>query len=125
MAATGGFTRTSVKPGLPRLILGWVLSVLLAFVFFAVSGAKLLSVPAFVQEFHHIGLGQWFRYLTGALEVIGAVGILVPKFSRWAALLLAVVMIGAIVAHLTVLHSSPALPTALLILAALTAWLRR
>ncbi len=111
--------------GLVRVVFGWVLSVLLALVFFMAGGMKLLSRPALVQEFNQIGLGQWFRYFTGALEVIGAAGVLVPKFSRWAALLLAVVMIGAIIAHLTVLHVPPGLPIALLVLALLTAWLRR
>jgi uncharacterized membrane protein YphA (DoxX/SURF4 family) len=108
-----------------RVVLGWVLSLLLAFVFLMAGGLKLLSRPALVQEFNQIGLGQWFRYFTGALEVTGAICLLVPRFSRWAALLLAVVMAGAIVAHLSVLHSPPSLPIVLLILAATTAWLRR
>ncbi len=89
------------------------------------GGVKLLSNPSMIEEFNRVGLGQWFRYFTGILEVTGAVGILVPKFSRWAALLLATVMAGAIIAHLTVLHSTPALPAILFVLAALAAWLRR
>jgi uncharacterized membrane protein YphA (DoxX/SURF4 family) len=89
------------------------------------GGAKLLSRPALVQEFNQIGLGQWFRYFTGALEVVGAIGLLVPKLSWWAAVLLALVMIGAIIAHLTVLHIPPGLPIVLLVLAVLSAWLRR
>ncbi len=108
-----------------RVVLGWVLCVLLAFVFLMVGGMKLLSRPIMVHEFDQVGLGQWFRYFTGTLEVTGAVCLLIPKFSRWGALLLVVVMVGAITAHLTVLHSSPVLPIVLLVLAALTAWLRR
>ncbi len=98
---------------------------LLAFVFLMVGGMKLLSRPIMVHEFDQVGLGQWFRYFTGTLEVTGAVCLLIPKVSRWGALLLAVVMVGAIIAHLTVLHSSPALPIVLLVLAGITAWLRR
>jgi putative oxidoreductase len=115
----------SAKPGMLRVVLVWALCLLLAFVFLMVGGMKLLSRPVMVQEFNQVGLGQWFRYFTGTLEVIGALGLLVPKFSRWAALLLALVMVGAIVAHFTVLHSPATLAILLLVLAALTAWLRR
>jgi putative oxidoreductase len=108
-----------------RVVLGWILCLPLAFVFLMVGGMKLLSKPAMVQEFNQVGLGQWLRYFTGTLEVIGAVGLLVPKFSRWAALLLAGVLVGALVAHFTVLDSSPALALILLVLAGLIAWLRR
>ncbi len=125
MAQTSEVAGGSGKPAMLRLIFGWILCVLLAFVFLMAGGMKLLSRPALVEEFNRIGLGQWFRYFTGILEVTGAVGLLVPKLSRWAALLLATVMLGAIVAHLTVLHSPPGLPIVLLVLAAITAWLRR
>lgn len=108
-----------------RVILGWVLCLLLAFVFLMVGGMKLLSKPVMVREFEQVGLGQWFRYFTGTLEVAGAVCLLVPKFSRWGALLLTVVMIGAITAHFTVLHTPPTSATILLALALLIAWLRR
>jgi uncharacterized membrane protein YphA (DoxX/SURF4 family) len=125
MAGTGEIAGRSTRPAMLRAVLGWVLSLLLAFVFVMAGGLKLLSRPALVQEFNQIGLGQWFRYLTGTLEVTGAICLLVPKISRWAALLLAAVMVGAIIAHLTVLHSPPGLPIVLLVLAATTAWLRR
>jgi uncharacterized membrane protein YphA (DoxX/SURF4 family) len=125
MARTSDIAGPLVAPSTLRVVFGWVICVLLALVFLMAGGVKLLSKPALVQEFDQIGLGQWFRYFTGALEVTGAVCLLIPKLSRWAALLLAVVMIGAIIAHLTVLHSSPGLPIALLVLATLAAWLRR
>ncbi len=125
MASTDEIAGGSAKPAMLRVVLGWVLCVLLAFVFVMAGGVKLLSRPIMVQEFNRIGLGQWFRYFTGFLEVTGAVCLLIPKLSRWAALLLAVVMVGAVIAHLTVLHSPPTLPIALLVLAAITAWLRR
>jgi uncharacterized membrane protein YphA (DoxX/SURF4 family) len=114
-----------VKSDLIRVVVGWVLSLLLALVFFMAGGVKLLGRPALVHEFQQIGIGQWFRYFTGTLEVVGAVGVLIPRFSRWAALLLTVVMIGAIIAHTTILHTSPGLPIGLLVLAAVTAWVRR
>lgn len=85
---------------------------------------KLSGRPNMVAEFNEVGLGQWFRYFTGAFGLTGGIGVLIPRVSGWAALLLVVVMCGAIAAHLTRLHTPPTLPGILLILAALAAWLR-
>jgi putative oxidoreductase len=123
MAQTGEIASVSGKPAIFRVILGWVLCLLLAFVFLMVGGMKLMSKPVMVREFEQVGFGQWFRYFTGALEVTGTVALLVPKSSQWAALLLAVVMVGALVAHFTVLHSSPLAALTMLVLETLTAWL--
>jgi putative oxidoreductase len=125
MAQASEIVSASDKPVMFRVILGWVLCLLLAVFFLMIGGMKLLGKPIMVREFEQVGLGQWFRYFTGTLEVIGAVGLLVPKFSRWAALLLAVVMAGALVAHFTVLHSPPTAALIMLALAVLIAWLRR
>jgi putative oxidoreductase len=57
-----------------------------------------------VAEFDTIGLGQWFRYLTGLLEVIGGIGILLPSVSVFAAILLLIIDAGAFVAQVAVLH---------------------
>lgn len=100
----------------------WVLQALLAFVFLTVGGAKLAGVPAMVQEFDMIGLGQWFRYLTGVLEAGSAILLLIPRLAGFGAGLLTCVMAGAIVAHLTRLHTPPALPGELLVLALIVLW---
>ena len=81
----------------------WVIRGLLALAFVGAGGAKLYGVPMMVQEFEHIGLGQWFRYLTGALEVLGAFLILTPSLAAFGALLLIGIMIGATIAHLFVI----------------------
>lgn len=108
-------------------VLAWIIAVLLAVVFVFAGGAKLLGAPAMVQEFAQIGVGQWFRYFTGLLEVSGAIGVLIPKYRLWAALQIAVVMVGATAANIWVLHLPPlARLTAFLLAAALAlAWLRR
>ncbi|AOO79536.1 DoxX family protein [Bosea vaviloviae] len=85
----------------------WSLKVLLAAVFFAAGGAKLAGVPMMVESFEHLGLGQWFRYVTGTLEVIGAVMILLPAFAAFGGALLATIMVGAILAHLFAIPGSP------------------
>ena len=62
--------------------------------------------PGMVEIFETIGLGQWFRYVTVALEVTGAFLILIPALSGLSALLLCCIMIGATMAHLFVLQGS-------------------
>jgi len=113
------------QPSLPLAIPGWILSLLLALIFLSVGSTKLMSRPITVQEFAQVGLGQWFRYFTGILEVAGAICILVPPLSRWGAVLLAAVMSGAVVAHLTALHTPPTLPAILLVMVLAVTWLRR
>ena len=77
-----------------------------------------------VTEFGKLGLGQWFRYFTGALEVVGAIGLLIPKYSGYAALILCAVMIGAIIAVLKVLGGPPTLPVILLVVSGFIAYFR-
>jgi putative oxidoreductase len=103
----------------------WVLQGLAAFVFLAASGSKLAAAPAMVEMFAKLGAGQWFRYLTGALEVIGAVALLVPRAAFYGAVLLATVMVGAIVTHLAVLGGSPIPALVLLVIVGAVAYLRR
>ena len=64
-------------------------------------------------------------YFTGLLEVAGAIGLPIPRYAFYAAGLLVVAMVGAIIAHLTVLGTSPASPVVLLILSGTIAWLRK
>jgi len=64
----------------------WALQALLALQFAMAGLAKIFGDPAMVDMFATIGVGQWFRYLVGALEVSGAVGVLIPRLSGAAAL---------------------------------------
>ena len=96
----------------------WVVQVLLAAMFGFAGINKLLGLqPEMIAQFARIGAGQWFRYLTGALELAGAIGLLVPRLSGLAALGLAGVMVGAVITHLTVLppHMFALLPGTLAI----------
>jgi putative oxidoreductase len=108
-------------------ILAWILAVLLAIVFTFAGGSKLIGARAMIQEFASIGIGQWFRYVTGILEVSGAIGLLVPKCRFWAALQIAAVMAGATAVNIVILHQPPLtrLTAILLVLALALAWLRR
>jgi uncharacterized membrane protein YphA (DoxX/SURF4 family) len=108
-----------------RLITLWILSGLVALAFLGAGGAKLAGAAAMVELFDKVGRGQWFRYFTGLLEVAGGIGVLIPRYAFYAAGLLAVVMVGAIIAHVTVLGTSTAAPIVLLVLSGTIAWLRK
>ncbi|MGU3285138.1 DoxX family protein [Methylobacterium mesophilicum] len=115
----------SPAPSRKLNIVAWSLQVLLALVFLAAGGAKLAGVPMMVQVYDLIGVGQWFRIVTGLVEVAGAIALLVPGYAAFAALWLTCTMAGAIVAHLTVLPTPAAPAAVLLVLTAFLAWLRR
>ena len=116
-------TPTGQKKG--KVIALWVLRVVVGLAFLAAGGSKLAGAPAMVAMFAKIGFGQWFRIITGLMEVAGAIGLFVPRFTVYAASMLAVVMVGAIGFHLTTLGGNPVPPIILLLLAILIVWLSK
>lgn len=86
---------------------------------------KLGGALPMVELFDEIGIGQWFRYLTGGLEIIGAVALLIPRFVAPGALLLAGVMVGAVLTDLFVVAGNPLPALVLLVAGTLIAWGRR
>jgi len=114
-----------VHQGRMGLIALWVVQVALAAMFLLAGSSKLFGAAAMVGLFDAIGIGQWFRYVTGAIEVSSAVALLVPSFAVFGALALVATMIGAIGAHLFVVGGSPAMPVILLLGAAGVLWARR
>ena len=112
----------SSAPGKGKTIALWVLQVLMAAVFLVVGCSKLLGAAPMVELFETIGVGQWFRYVTGGLEIVGGIVLLIPGMAAFAAALLACIMVGAILTHLTVLHTSPTGPVALLAVLAIILW---
>lgn len=85
---------------------------------------KLAGVPMMVQLFDAIGIGQWFRYATGTIEVVSAVLLLVPSLAFYGALTLIATMIGAIFTHLFIIGGSPAPAVVLLAITSAVAWKR-
>lgn len=116
--------RATSAPGLGRVvnIVLWALQALLAIMFVMAGASKLFGEQGMVEMFATIGIGQWFRYVVGALEIAGALGVLIPRLSGLAALGLGCLMVGATLTNLFVLDASPLLPLALLLVGALVAW---
>lgn len=106
-----------------RRIVGWVLRVALALVFLGAGAAKLAGDEANVSMFEVIGGGTPLRLFVGAAEVAGAVGLLIPRLHRLAALGLVLVMAGATLFNLTALDANPVPTIALLLAAAAVVWL--
>jgi uncharacterized membrane protein YphA (DoxX/SURF4 family) len=103
----------------------WVTQIVLgAFFVVACAGPKLLGEPTTVEMFHQMGAGQWFRYLVGALELAGGIGLLIPRLAGLAALGLTGVMVGATYTELVVLDSyaMAITPAVLGVVFALVAW---
>lgn len=94
--------RSSSRPR-DRLLLA--ARIVLALVFLAAGGAKLAGVPGIVDLFTQIGFGQWFRYLTAALEVTGAALLLVRGTAAFGGALLAMVMVGAVITNVALGHN--------------------
>lgn len=90
----------------PGWIGDWVLrgGVALAFVLFGLD--KFPSGPGaqWVKFFDQVGIGQWFRYFTGIVEIAGAGLVLVPRSARLGLALLAITMLAASFIHVFVIH---------------------
>ncbi len=90
------------------------LRILLSIAFLGAGGAKLAGVEMMVMTFDQIGWGQGFRYLTGAIEVIGVVLLWLPRRQVIGAAVLGGAMVGAVLTHWFILGPS-AIPAIVLV----------
>ncbi|MDR6978229.1 putative membrane protein YphA (DoxX/SURF4 family) [Streptomyces sp. 3330] len=103
------------------------LQVLLA-LFYGIASAlpKLIAHPSAVDAFDEMGWGSLGMYTIGALELAGAVALLIPVLQSVAAVALGALMVGAFVAQVVVFDGqNAATPLILLVPLALIAWKRR
>ncbi|GAA1818147.1 DoxX family protein [Actinomadura chokoriensis] len=105
----------------------WGAQILLAAFLLIGSGLpKLVGQADAVETFDLIGWGQWFRYVTGVIEVTGAIGLLIPRLAGLAATGLIGLMAGAILTQILVIDPAwSALPAAFAIVFATIAYDRR
>ena len=126
MSFAPSLTQTSpVRLGRVGGIALWTVQIVLAGMFLLAGSSKLVGAAAMVALFDAIGIGQWFRYLTGFIEVSSAVALLVPSFAVFGALALVATMVGAVATHLFIVGGSPAMPVILLLGATAVVWARR
>lgn len=85
----------------PKTIAVTVLSVLLGVGFiFVFGGSKLMPDAGTIENFASWGYPAWFVYVTGAVEVLGGILLLMPKTRFYGAALLVATMVGAVFTHI-------------------------
>ena len=85
-------------------VTGWVFRISAGLVFLALGLTK-FNDRSWVGLFADIGFGDWFRYLTGAIQSSAGLLLLVPRTTRVGAALAGCTMAGAIAIHLFILDT--------------------
>jgi putative oxidoreductase len=109
----------------PRRRVTRALEAVVAAAFFAAGATKLAAAPFEVQLFAQIGLGQWFRVVTGVVQIVGAFALVYPRLASIGGLWLGFTMLCAVVVNLAVVHTSPMPAIILGLLNALIVYLHR
>ncbi|RFU40873.1 DoxX family protein [Actinomadura logoneensis] len=128
--ATTAAAHTSATPApirSRRRTILWGFQILIAaFLLIGSAMPKFAGQKDAIETFAKIGVGQWLRYVTGAVEAAGAIGLLVPRLAGLAATGLIGLMIGAAVTQVVWLVPGwAAFPLALGVVFALVAHDRR
>ncbi|MFS4109024.1 MULTISPECIES: DoxX family protein [unclassified Streptomyces] len=116
----------TVAPSAALRVLRVVQVALALFYGLASALPKLIAHPSAVESFDRMGWSSAGMYTIGALELAGAVALLIPVLQSVAALALGALMVGAFVVQLTVFDGeNAATPLVLIVPLALIAWTRR
>ncbi len=107
-----------------------VVQVVLGLLFVLIGSMTVAGMNMFVESFRHFGYPQWFRIVTGSLEVLGGLGLLIGIWLPWLAELasagLSLVMLGAVLSQLRVRDLNrvalPLVMGALALLVAVSYW---
>jgi putative oxidoreductase len=106
-------------------VLLWILSVLLAAVFLLAGIPKILGMETvWLQAAAMRGFPAWIRVISGIVEVVAAIGLLVPRAAAPAAGVLALLMIPATFTQYVSDRSAMLFPIALFVLLVVLAWRR-
>jgi putative oxidoreductase len=105
------------------ILTGWLPRIGVA-LFFLMIGSQKFTDPGWARIFAQIGAGQWFRYLTGVLQVGGAVLVLLPQTTTVGCAMIASTMLGAVIVNLFILRTGGIfiVPAALLVIVVAVGW---
>jgi len=111
----------------------WTLRVVLGLIFALVGATKLAGTGNTVAYFAAVGWGQWFRILTGCVDLAGVALLFVPQWTCYGAIMLASSVGLASLISLTVLRGNPTwsgpvmvlVPSVITLLAVTLAWMTR
>ena len=79
----------------------WTCAIVLA-VAFVLAGTSKMAGPSamrWAERFAHWGYPAGAQYVIGVLEILGGLGVLIPRMRRAASAILMAVMIGALCTH--------------------------
>lgn len=87
-----------------------ILSIILqSFLILAFSNAgvsKIVGAKRHVEMFHHLRLTNWFRVVTGSVQLVGVAGLIIgywyPGMAAWAGIWLGITMLLGCLAHFKV-----------------------
>jgi putative oxidoreductase len=106
-----------------RTVVTWVLRCVIGLIFFVVGVEKLTGTMGTIPFFDAIGWGQWLRYVSGAVDAVGALLVFFPRFTSVGALMIACsVGLGTYLCYAKAVFN-PAFPLVMTLLAATLAWL--
>ena|ERR1051326_2320006 len=83
----------------------WWPRLAVAILFFLLGKSKFNAQSGWIKIFDQIGFGQWLRYLTGTLQMVGAFAVLIPRVFPLGILVLSFTMLGAMAAWVFVLKN--------------------
>jgi uncharacterized membrane protein YphA (DoxX/SURF4 family) len=108
-----------------KTIVVWALQVVVGLMFVLIGVMKFQD-PTWARSFARWGYPDGFYIVVGVLEAVGGMALLVPRVTTYAAVLLMIVMAGAVATHLVhgELQRLP-VPSVYLLMIALVGWLRR
>ena len=95
-AQQSGTTQAGIARGRAATIGLWIAQIISAGMFLFAGGLKIGGAAEMVKLFAAIGIGQWFRYVTGLIEVTSGLLLLVPSLAFFGAIALMATMVGAI-----------------------------
>ena len=82
------------------------IKILVSVAFLGAGLSKLAGVEMMVATYEEIGFGQWFRYLTGVIEVGSVILLWLGSKQVFGAVLLVCTMLGAVLTHYFILGPS-------------------
>ncbi len=114
-------------------ITAWILRCLIGLIFAVVGTTKLTGTGNTIDYFTAIGWGQWFRYVTGSLDLLGVALLFLRHLAPYGAVIIALSAGLATLISLTVLQGNPIwggpvmvlVPLIITTLAITLAWLTR
>lgn len=109
-----------------KKIVLWIVSILVGAMFILAGSAKLFFQPGEVRAmFVHYGYAAWFGTFIGVCELLGGIGLFIPRLATLAAAGLSIIMVGAFFTHVIHHEYSHSLgPLILLVLLVLTICMR-